>query len=304
MTLARSGDLVAAAAARGGAVAAVNAIMLEHVEAIVAGATETGRGVIVQLSENATTYHGGDPVPLLSAAQALAAAAPVPVALHLDHVQDDALLARSLEIAAAVGLSSVMVDAARLDYADNVAATARFAEAAHAVDLGGVRFGAGAGAGDAGSASTGSGLYVEAELGEVGGKDGAHAPGVRTDPDEAAAFVAATGVDALAVAVGSSHAMTSRTAALDVDLIARLASAVPVPLVLHGSSGVPDDALVAAARAGIRKINVGTALNVVGTAAVRAELAARPDAVDPRKPWAAARAAMTREVARLLALLP
>ena len=93
------------------------------------------------------------------------------------------------------------------------------------------------------------GLLVEAELGFVGGKPGdpaesaevesAHGSGVRTDPNQAASYVAATGIDALAVAVGSSHAMTTATAELDLDLIARLAAAVPVPLVLHGSSGVP-----------------------------------------------------------------
>jgi fructose-bisphosphate aldolase class II len=81
---------------------------------------------------------------------------------------------------------------------------------------------------------------------------------VRTDPAEAVAFVAATGVDALAVAVGSSHAMSARTAALDFELIARLRSVVPVPLVLHGSSGVADEDLRKAVAAGITKINVGT----------------------------------------------
>src|SRR5690606_32233572 len=106
-----------------------------------------------------------------------------------------------------------------------------------------------------------AGVYVEGELGEVGGKDGAHAPGVRTDPEEARSFVAATGVDALAVAVGSSHAMLDRSAALDLDLISRLHAALPVPLVLHGSSGVADETIVAAVRAGMTKINVSTHLN-------------------------------------------
>src|SRR5690625_6501914 len=80
---------------------------------------------------------------------------------------------------------------------------------------------------------------VEAELGEVGGKDGAHAPGVRTDPEEARRFVAETGVHALAVAVGSSHAMTTTTASIDVDLVADSAQAVPLPLVPHRPSGAP-----------------------------------------------------------------
>src|SRR6185312_10019142 len=127
-----------------------------------------------------------------------------------------------------------------------------------------------------------AGLWVEAELGEIGGKDGAHAPGVRTDPSEARAFVALTGVDGLAVAVGSSHAMTSKDAQLDLALIAELAEAVPVPLVLHGSSGVSTSMLLDAVAAGIRKVNVGTALSVAFTAAVRAFLAANPTASDPR----------------------
>lgn len=276
MTLVGTGSLVRDAVARGSAVAAINAITIEHAEAIVAGATRAGSGVILQLSENATAFHDGDPRPLLLACRALAESASIDVALHLDHVQGAVLIDRALAIAAEVGLGSIMVDAARLDYDANVTETADAARRAHA-----------------------TGLWVEAELGEVGGKGGAHTPGVRTDPDEAVGFVAATGVDALAVAVGSEHAMTRATATLDTDLIARLAAAVPVPLVLHGSSGVEDAGLRAAVRAGIRKINVGTALNTAGTAALRAALAADPDAVDPRRPLAASRAAMADVVEHL-----
>ncbi len=145
-------------------------------------------------------------------------------------------------------------------------------------------------------------MLVEAELGEIGGKDGAHAPGVRTDPDEAARFVAETGVDALAVAVGSSHAMTERNAALDLELIARLHAAVPVPLVLHGSSGVPDDTIVRGIRSGLTKINVSTHLNGAFTGAIRAYLAQHPSAVDSRKYLAAGRDAVRLEAGRLLRL--
>ena len=143
-------------------------------------------------------------------------------------------------------------------------------------------------------------LWVEAELGEVGGKPGAHATGARTDPEQAAAFVEATGVDALAVAVGSTHRMTTRTAALDHDLFSMLAKAVPVPLVLHGSSGVPDGELRRAIAAGIAKVNIGTALNVAFTGAIRHHLAAEPDAVDPRTYLADARAAVASTAAHLL----
>lgn len=276
MTLARTGDLVAAAASRDRAVAAFNVISLEHAEAIVAGAESAGVPVILQISQNAVRFHGGNPRPLLMACREVATAAGVDVSLHLDHVDDAELISLAIEIAVETGLSSIMVDASTLDYAANVATTADATRRAHAASL-----------------------WVEAELGEVGGKDGAHAPGVRTDPDEAASFVAATGVDALAVAVGSSHAMTERSASIDHQLVARLAAAVGVPLVLHGSSGVPDDDLSAAVAAGIRKVNVGTALNVAGTAATRAALAAAPSAVDPRHVAVATRDAMAGVVAHL-----
>ncbi|MFJ8789790.1 ketose-bisphosphate aldolase [Streptomyces sp. NPDC102462] len=284
MPLAATGDLVARAAGTRSAVAAFNVITLEHIEAVVAGAEAAGAPVILQVSENAVKFRHGRLLPLARAAVAAAEAAGIPVALHLDHVQSDDLLRQT----SGARFGSVMYDAARLPYAENLAATRAAADWAH-----------------------GEGLWIEAELGEVGGKEGqgggapldAHAPGARTDPDEARAFVADTGVDALAVAVGSVHAMTSRTAALDHELLGRLAAAVPVPLVLHGSSGVPDDELVAAVAGGIAKVNVGTALNVAMTGAIRDFLAAHPEAVDPRKYLAAGRDAMAREVTRIVRVL-
>ncbi|MFU0243502.1 class II fructose-bisphosphate aldolase, partial [Streptomyces scabiei] len=167
-------------------------------------------------------------------------------------------------------------------YAENLAATRAAADWAHS-----------------------QGLWIEAELGEVGGKDGtppldAHAPGARTDPAEARAFVADSGVDALAVAVGSSHAMTTRTAARDHNLLKELSGALDVPLVLRGSSGVPDAELAAAVAGGIAKVNVGTALNIAMTGAIREHLAARPEAVDSRGDLTAGREAMVRTVATLI----
>jgi fructose-bisphosphate aldolase, class II len=263
-------------AAAHGAAGAFNVITIEHAEAIVTGAESAGRPVILQISENAVKFHHGRLAPIAAAARSIAGAARVPVGLHLDHVESATLLAE----AAPNGFGSVMYDASRLPYAENVAATAAAVARCHA-----------------------EGLWVESELGAIGGKDGAHAPGVRTDPDEAAAFVAATGVDALAVAVGSSHAMHTRTARLDHELIARLRAAVGVPLVLHGSSGVPDDELAAAVRAGMRKINIGTALNKAFTGAVRATLADQPQLVDPRRYLAPARDAMADTVAAALTVL-
>src|SRR5690606_29536045 len=146
-------------------------------------------------------------------------------------------------------------------------------------------------------------VLVEAELGEVGGKDGVHAPGVRTDPAEAARFVSETGVHALAVAVGSSHAMTTKSAEVDVELVGRLAAAVPVPLVLHGSSGVPEANLAAAIRAGMRKVNVSTQLVDAFTAAVRRRLTEDPHLVDSRKYLRAGREALTAEAIAVIRLV-
>ncbi|MGW3196021.1 class II fructose-bisphosphate aldolase [Streptomyces sp. NPDC001118] len=281
MPLASTGELVTAAARTGSAVAAFNVITLEHIEAVIAGAEPAGAPVVLQVSENAVKFRYGRLLPLARAAVAAAERATVPVALHLDHVQSDSLLRQALD----AGFSSVMYDAARLPYADNLSATRAAADWAHS-----------------------QGLWIEAELGQVGGKDGrppldAHAPGARTDPDQARDFVAGTGVDALAVAVGSVHAMTTRTATLDHGLLKRLSAALPVPLVLHGSSGVPDDALVAAVAGGIAKVNVGTALNMAMTGAIREFLAAHPEAVDSRKYLSVGREAMAHEVRRIIGVL-
>ncbi|MFI5531406.1 ketose-bisphosphate aldolase [Kitasatospora sp. NPDC051853] len=277
MPLARTSDLLASAVADGRGLPAFNVITLEHAEAIAAGAELAGCPVILQISQNATAYHGHRLLPLARACAEVAAAASVPVSLHLDHVEDFDLLRAS----AAAGFSSAMFDASALPYAENVKATAEAADWAHR-----------------------HGLHLEAELGKVGGKDGEpplspHAPGARTDPNEAVAYVADTGVDALAVAVGSSHAMTTRTAALDHALVRRLAAAVPVPLVLHGSSGVPDEELAAGVAAGLVKINIGTALNTAFTRVVRQRLDGDPATTDPRRYLGPARSAMTETVAHL-----
>lgn len=254
---------------------AFNVVQLEHAEAIVAAAERTRLPVILQISQNTVDYHGGL-APLARAAIAQAEQASVKVVVHLDHATRPDLVREAVEL----GIESVMFDASALSYDDNVALTAETTQWCHA-----------------------RAVWVEGELGEVGGKGSAHAPGVRTDPDEAASFVEATGVDALAVAVGSAHAMRKRVATLDFGLIARIAAQVPVPLVLHGSSGVPDDALQEAVTAGMTKINVGTALNQVMTAAVRAALELDPDVVDPRGYLGKGRDAVDREVGRLLEIL-
>ncbi|MFL6000393.1 MAG: ketose-bisphosphate aldolase [Streptomyces sp.] len=280
MPLVTTGELVTRAATTRSAVAAFNIITLEHVEAVLAGAESVDAPVVLQVSENAVRFRYGRLLPLARAAAVAAERAAVPVALHLDHVQSDDLLRQ----AADAGFGSVMYDAAHLPYAQNLAATRAATDWAHS-----------------------QGLWVEAELGEVGGKDrpplDAHAPGARTDPAEARAFVTDSGVDALAVAIGSTHAMTERTATLDHDLLKRLATTLDVPLVLHGSSGVRDEELTAAVAGGITKVNVGTALNIAMTGAIREFLAAHPEAVDSRKYLGVGRDAMIEAARRIILLL-
>jgi fructose-bisphosphate aldolase class II len=275
MPLVPAAQIVGAARAAARGVGAFNVIGIEHAEGIVAGAEAAGSPVILQVSENCVAYHG-TLEPIGQAVLAIAAGAEVPVAVHLDHATDSELV----ETAVRLGFGSVMYDASRLPYAANVAATAGIAGWCHERDV-----------------------WLEAELGEVGGKDGVHAAGARTQPGEAASFVAATGADALAVAVGSSHAMVSRDAVLDLELVRRIRAAVPVPLVLHGSSGVPDEALSAAVQAGLTKINVATQLNKVFSAAVRHRLAEDAAMTDPRRYLSSGRDAIAAEVARLLGVV-
>lgn len=260
------------ATAAGTALLAFNVVLLETAEALVTAAEEAARPVILQISQNCVRYHGSL-APIGAATVELARQAGVPVSVHLDHADDTDLIREAVEL----GFDSVMYDGSALGDQMNSSMTAEIATACHA-----------------------AGVSVEAELGEIGGKDGVHSPTARTDPRAARDFVASTGVDSLAVAVGSSHAMLTREAQLDFELITRLADAVPVPLVLHGSSGVRETDLKSAVAAGIRKINISTHLNKIFTQALRARLADQPALHDPRKYVLPGREAVTAEAARML----
>jgi fructose-bisphosphate aldolase, class II len=274
MSLANLAELASGAARSGLGLGAFNVIHLEHATMFCAAAEEAGRPVVLQISENAVKYHGALE-PILSGTLAVARASSAPVVVHLDHAESPDLVRRAVEL----GVQSVMFDGSRLPDEENIALTAELAAWCHE-----------------------RGVGIEAELGEVGGKSGVHAPGARTDPDDAARFVDATGVDLLAVAVGSSHAMSTRDAVLDLELIAVLKESVPVPLVLHGSSGVSDEGMQAAIRAGMTKINVSTHVNKVFTETIRVYLDEHPGVVDSRKYFTAASTAVVLEVGRLLRL--
>ena len=272
MALVRSSEAFTNALEAGRSLAAFNVVTLEHAQAIIWGAESVGSPVILQLSEKTIAYHK-DASAVAAAMVVLATESSTDCVLHLDHITQRDLAHHAFEW----GFSSLMWDASELDMADNLASTKEM--------VGWAR---------------GHNIWVEAELGTIDGKEGAHAPGTRTKPDQAAAFVDTTNVNALAVAVGSSHAMADKSASLDLDLIAEISRSVRVPLVLHGSSGVPDDMLSAACKAGMVKVNIGTALNQVATAEIRRVLARDEHISDPRKYLEPAREEMAHLVAHYL----
>ena len=257
------------------AIGAFNVILLEHAEALVLGAEKSQLPLILQISENCVKYHGSLK-PISVATIAIAEASTLPISVHLDHAESEELVKQALDL----GYDSVMFDGSKLGYRENVEASQRMRALCDSY-----------------------GATLEVEIGEVGGKDGVHAPGIRTKPAEARDFANETGAHLIAVAVGSSHAMSTRDASLDFQLIRDIAAEVKVPLVLHGSSGVSDSDLQEAVRAGMRKINIATHLNGVFTQRVRTELEKNPGLTDPRKYIGLGRDDVSDEVARLLKLL-
>lgn len=272
MALVNSGIIIDSAVAKNSAIGAFNVIQIEHAEAIVAAAEQVGVGVILQLSQNAVKYHGAlDPIGL--AMLSIAKSSTQQVAVHIDHAEDTSLIAAALEL----GFNSVMYDGSHHEYEQNLEITKTMVALAHS-----------------------KGAWLEAELGEIGGKDGVHSATARTIPAEATQFVADSGVDALAVAIGSSHAMTDQSARIDFDLVAELAAAIDVPLVMHGSSGVATPDIQKAISLGIRKVNISTELNKNMTNAISSFMLANPAVVDPRKYIGAGRDAVTKAVAEYL----
>jgi fructose-bisphosphate aldolase, class II len=272
VTLARLTEVLAPAVASGVGLGAFNVFSIEHAEALTTAAEAAGTPVVLQISQNAVRYHGSL-APIGLATLALARSGAVPMVVHLDHATDASLVDDAIEL----GFGSVMFDASTMPYSENVEATAEIVRRCHD-----------------------RGLDVEAELGEIGGKDGVHAPGAELSLTRRGPLLRQPGWTRWRSPWGTSHAMTERHVTLDLELISALRAAVPVPLVLHGSSGVPDQELVRAVEAGMTKINIATHLNHVFTNAVRDVLAANPAMVDSRRYLGPARDAVTAEAARLL----
>lgn len=254
-----SRQLLDAARATHTAVAALNFYNAETLRAHIDAANGVGRSIILQTTESTIRYLGIE----LAVGLAHAAARVVvkPVALHLDHGSSAELAFRCID----AGYSSVMIDGSKLPFDENVAVTLRVVERARA-----------------------AGVSVEGELGFVAHNDDAGAAGSLTEPADAARFVAETGVDALAVAIGTAHGFYKAQVRLDLDRLERIRDAVGgTALVLHGGSGVPDELLDQAIARGITKINFGTEIKDAFMRAIRTAVSASGD-IDLRRVFAPA----------------
>jgi fructose-bisphosphate aldolase class II len=274
MALVSGREVLSAARAGGYAVPAFNIFNLEMLEAAFQAAEVERSPVIVQVSPRSVAYAGLHPLAAL--ATALAERVPVPIVLHLDHGPGLAECRAALD----EGFTSVMYDGADLPYTENVSHTRDVVAAAH------VR-----------------GAAAEAELGQVGHASHEHLPAELTDPEEAGRFAEETGVDALAVAIGTVHGMTETGAVLDVERIADLARHVDAALVMHGSSGVDDETLARAVAAGIRKVNLSTALQRVFMDTLRQSAAAPGHETDARAVLGDARDAVMESARHRIRLL-
>lgn len=252
-------------------VGAFNVNNMEIVQAIIEAAEETNSPVILQASQGGIKYAGIEYIAALG--KAAAQKARVPVALHLDHGTDfDQVM-----LCIRHGFSSVMIDGSKLGFEDNIKITKKVVEVARAV-----------------------GISVEAELGKIGGTEDDITVDEReatfTDPKEAKVFVDRTGIDFLAIAVGTAHGVYKGEPRLDFNRIKAIKNALDIPLVLHGSSGVPSDAIERAVSLGINKINIDTDLRIAFSNAIKDFLKKDPTNIDPRKILTPARGAMKEAI--------
>lgn len=238
------------------AVCAFNVENMEMVQAVIEAAEESHAPVIIQTSANTAKYASMD----MYAAMVEAALknASVPVALHLDHGDGMDLAMKAIR----AGYTSVMIDASKKPFEENVQQTKAVVDISRPV-----------------------GVSVEAELGNVGGKpdDPQYGADGYTKPEEAKEFVKRSGVDALAVAIGTAHGVYRGEPNLDLSLLEELRDTVSVPLVLHGASGLSERDVQQCIEKGISKINYATELRIGFTEAVKEYFTLDTDFVDPKK---------------------
>jgi fructose-bisphosphate aldolase class II len=253
------------------AVGQFNLNNLEFAQAIVEAAMEEKSPFIFGVSEGALRYMGIEFTVAL--AEAAAKKSGLPIALHLDHGSSFEVAMKCIR----AGFTSVMFDGSHYPFEENVRLTKEIVKAAHAM-----------------------GVSVEGELGTIGGVEDDvsvdEADAMLAKPEEAIRFYEETGVDALAIAVGTAHGMYTKEPNIRHDIVQEVSRAIPVPLVLHGGSGVPDAEIRKAIESGIAKINVNTENQVACTAAVREVLAKDENVIDPRKYLGPAKKAMVEVV--------
>lgn len=268
-------ELLCKAQERGYAVPAFNVENMETVQGVIQAAEELNRPVILQTTPSSINYAGLDF--FAACARTAIRNTRVPIALHLDHGSSYELAANAMK----EGYSSVMIDGSRLSFEDNIALTSRVSE------LGKIL-----------------GVSVEAELGSVGGKeDSTISESVTlTDAAQAVEFAERTKVDSLAVAIGTSHGFYKGVPKLDIKRLKEIRAAVDIPLVLHGTSGVPDEVVKECIRNGICKVNYATDLRNAFTNAVRLSMEKNPGDIDPKKYLGAGREAVAETAKKRIQL--
>lgn len=268
-------QMMALADKGGYAIGAFNVENMEMVMAVIRAAEQMGSPVILQTTPSTVKYAG---LALYHAnVKAAAEKAKVPVALHLDHGNSYELAIQAMY----TGYTSVMIDGSKEPFEDNIALTKRVVDACSAV-----------------------GIPVEAELGKVGGKEDdmeCNDPGY-TEPEDAVTFVAETGVQSLAVAIGTAHGIYKGEPKLDVDRLSEIRKRVDVPLVLHGASGVPAALVQECIRRGISKVNFATELRIAYSDGLKEYLKKDPDVFDPKKYSMAAMEYVTQLVCQKIEL--
>lgn len=242
MPLVTSKEMLLDAKARGFAVGAFNAENMEMIKAVIAAAEELKAPVMIQTTSSTIKY--GSSATYAGIVKAEAAKASVPVCLHLDHGSSYELAVQCIQD----GYTSVMIDGSHASFEDNIAVSKKVVEYAHE-----------------------AGIPVEAELGKVGGKeDDVEADGdIYTDVNDAVTFVEKTGVDSLAIAIGTAHGFYQGEPVLDKERLSSIASVVSIPLVLHGASGIADAEIIDCVNRGISKVNFATELRAAYTNACR-----------------------------------
>jgi len=270
MPLVTSRELMLAALQGKYAIGAFNIENIEMAQAVIEAAEALSAPVLLQTTSGTLRY--ASPAIFAGFISRLARDVKIPVVLHLDHGDSLALAERC----AREGYTSLMIDGSMQPFHDNLTLTRQVVAMA-------------------------GGIPVEAELGTVGGKeDGLGGKPQYTDPVEAAEFVERTGISSFAVAIGTAHGVYKGVPKLDLALLKQIHEAVAIPLVLHGTSGVPYDQVKACIQRGICKVNYATELRITFTNAVKAYLAEKPEQFDPKKYLGAARDAVRNRVMDLI----